>query len=79
MAVTKAPGGGYIVLKLGMKGDVVKNLQKALQKAGFFSGTVDGYYGEGTEAAVKAFQTVKKLTVDGIAGPETQKLLFESK
>ena len=79
MAVTKAPGGGYIVLKLGMKGDVVKNLQKALQKAGFFSGTVDGYYGEGTEAAVKAFQTVKKLTVDGIAGPETQKLLYEGK
>ena len=46
---------------------------------GTFKGTVDGYYGEGTEAAVKAFQTVKKLTVDGIAGPETQKLLFESK
>ncbi len=79
MAVTRAPGGAYVVLKLGMKGDMVKTLQKALQKAGFFSGTVDGFYGEATVAAVMAFQSVKKLTVDGIAGPETQKLLLEGK
>ncbi len=75
-AVTNAPGGGYIVLRQGMKGDAVKKLQNALKKAGFFSDTVDGYYGAATVAAVKAFQTVKKLTVDGIAGPETQKLLY---
>ena len=33
--------------------------------------TVDGIFGSGTDAAVRAFQQQKGLTVDGIFGSET--------
>ncbi|MCC6554422.1 MAG: gamma-glutamyl-gamma-aminobutyrate hydrolase family protein [Polyangiaceae bacterium] len=34
-------------------------------------GALDGYFGERTEGAVRAFQVRSAITVDGIAGPET--------
>jgi peptidoglycan hydrolase-like protein with peptidoglycan-binding domain len=59
------------VLKKGSKGDAVKTLQTKLSKLGYKVGVIDGIFGSGTEAAVKAFQKDKNLTVDGIAGSAT--------
>lgn len=62
-------------LKNGSTGAAVKALQTQLNALGYNCGTPDGSFGAKTEAAVRAFQTAKKLTVDGKAGPETQEAL----
>ena len=54
-------------------------LQFLLRNQGFYQGVPDGTFSslrsQPTENAVKAFQRAKKITVDGIVGPETwQKL-----
>ena len=70
---------GYVTLEKGSKGDQVKTLQKRLKELGYYSGSADGSYGESTMAAVMAFQLRNNLTVDGKAGPATQRLLYGSK
>jgi len=65
------------VYKLGSKGDEVRKIQERLKALGFYKGPIDGEFGGGSEAAVKAFQNNKKLTVDGVVGPITWKALFE--
>ena len=51
-------------------------LQSTLKAHGYYSGTPDGDYGTGTEAAVKAYQKAAGLRVTGVAGPSTQRLLY---
>ncbi len=75
--VTAAPNGEYVTLKAGDEGALVMRLQQALKNYGYYTGTVDGFYGEGTEAAVKAFQRVKGLNVDGRASPAMLRILYE--
>ncbi len=58
-------------LKKGAKGQAVKDLQEALKALGLQPGPIDGVFGKKTEDAVKAFQKLKGLEVDGIAGPIT--------
>jgi peptidoglycan hydrolase-like protein with peptidoglycan-binding domain len=58
-------------LKKGAKGQAVKDLQEALTALGLKPGAVDGVFGKQTEDAVKAFQKLRELEVDGIAGPIT--------
>ncbi|HEY9723037.1 MAG TPA: peptidoglycan DD-metalloendopeptidase family protein [Oscillatoriaceae cyanobacterium] len=55
----------------GATGDNVRQLQQALQNAGFDPQGVDGIFGPLTQAAVVAFQQAKGLEVDGIVGPQT--------
>lgn len=57
----------------GMKGDDVRTLQRQLQALGHYQGPIDGDFGPGTEAAVRAFQQAQGLDVDGIVGPNTQR------
>ncbi len=40
-------------------------------------GTADGYFGQNTETAVKAFQKDKGLTVDGIFGKNSKQKLWD--
>ena len=63
------------VLRQGASGGEVKELQRRLKEWGYYNGAVDGIYGKGTVAAVKAFQKKNGLTADGIAGIETYKAL----
>lgn len=63
------------MLRRGDSGPRVERLQKALAKAGFSPGAIDGEYGPGTEAAVLAFQRSEGLLADGVAGPRTQAVL----
>jgi len=63
--------------RLGSKGEEVKRIQERLKSDGFYKGPIDGDFGGGTEAAVKAFQKKRGLTVDGIVGPITWSALFE--
>ena len=62
---------GERVLKKGMSGADVKELQQALLDAGFDCGKADGDFGPKTDAAVRAFQKAKGLDSDGQAGPKT--------
>ena len=57
--------------KKGSSGAVVTQIQTKLKSWGYYTGTVDGIYGSGTERAVRAFQQENGLTVDGKAGGQT--------
>jgi len=54
------------VVQLGHFGRQVELLQQALDQRGYAVG-VDGYFGSGTEAAVRQFQRDRDLPVTGIA------------
>jgi len=60
----------------GMENDQVKLIQQQLAKKGYFFNEPTGFYGDLTSAAVRSFQRNNSLTVDGIAGPVTLKVLF---
>jgi peptidoglycan hydrolase-like protein with peptidoglycan-binding domain len=59
------------MLQQGDNGGDVKTLQQALTGHGFSPGAIDGMYGQGTVAAVIAFQKSEGLLPDGVAGPRT--------
>lgn len=62
-------------LALGARGEAVKELQQRLRSLGLYAGSIGGNFGPATEAAVKAFQRQRGLTVDGWAGPQTMAAL----
>ncbi len=64
---------GDRVLKNGMSGEDVKELQLGLIKLGYDCGKwgADGEFGDATEMAVNSFQRDHGLDVDGEAGPLT--------
>lgn len=64
------------VYRLGSSGPEVARIQQRLSALDCYRGPIDGSFGGGTGAAVRAFQTTRKLTVDGFVGPETWKALF---
>ncbi len=57
--------------KKGMRGELVTQLQKDLEKLGYMDIDPTGYFGSITKNAVKNFQNKYGLTVDGIAGEQT--------
>jgi len=69
-----ATPSAFTAIKKGEKSDRVKELQKTLGLKG-----VDGAFGDGTEKAVKDFQTANKLTVDGKVGVQTLTKMLELK
>lgn len=60
----------YTQLKYGASGDEVKKLQTQLNNKGYTL-TVDGVWGDKTDAAVRKYQKDSGLTVDGIVGDIT--------
>lgn len=55
----------------GSTGQEVINIQTKLSNWGYYSGPIDGIYGWRTTQAVRYFQSVNGLNVDGVAGPQT--------
>jgi len=64
--------------RLGSSGEEVRQIQVRLQTLGLYRGPIDGAFGGGTEAAVKAFQQNAVLEVDGAVGPVTWNALFNA-
>ena len=58
-------------LNIGMSGNPVKALQRALAAHGFDPGLIDGEFGGATDAALRAFQRSEGMLADGIAGPRS--------
>jgi N-acetylmuramoyl-L-alanine amidase len=60
-----------VLSQIGSSGEEVRNIQQKLKNWGYYSGAVDGLYGNQTFNAVMKFQRKNGLAVDGIAGPQT--------
>ena len=65
------PRETYETVRLGSKGPTVVKLQETLGL------TADGIFGKGTEAKLKGWQSLRGLTPDGVAGPNTLGILFK--
>lgn len=65
-------------LMAGSRGAEVRRLQGKLRTLGFMTGKADGIFGKQTAAAVRTFQQQHKLTVDGVAGEKTQRMLYSA-
>ena len=70
------PEESYSTLSKGDKNDDVKRLQERLIELGYLTGTADGYFGDGTAAAVKGFEKEYGHAQTGIATEELQKYLY---
>ncbi|MCY7277103.1 MAG: peptidoglycan-binding protein [Phormidesmis sp. CAN_BIN44] len=66
------------VLRQGDRGSAVSDLQRRLSAAGYYSGAIDGIFGQQTEDAVLRLQRDRGLTVDGIAGYQVTQALSGS-
>ena len=69
------PRLGSRPLRLGRRGWDVAALQFLLGRRGFPAGSIDGGFGGRTELAVRRFQRVAGLRVDGVAGHATLRAL----
>lgn len=65
------------ILRLGMQGPAVTELQQRLQTLGFLSSAPDGAFGPDTQAAVRAAQEKFGLEADGVVGPATWGVLLK--
>ncbi len=58
-------------VRIGARGQSVRDVQQALQTHGQPGVAVDGLFGRQTREAVRAFQREHNLREDGIVGPQT--------
>lgn len=59
------------VLRQGSRGSQVSTMQTKLKRWGYYTGGIDGIFGPKTNTAVRYFQRVNGLSVDGIVGSRT--------
>lgn len=62
---------GSVLLKSGMHGSDVSELQQDLSKLGYFPLSPTGYFGNRTKTSVIEFQEKNGLLSDGVAGKDT--------
>ncbi|MGI5911051.1 MAG: peptidoglycan-binding protein [Syntrophomonadaceae bacterium] len=62
-------------LTLDSRGSAVKQLQKDLSGLGFYTYSIDGWFGPKTYDAVRNFQKSQGLKVDGLVGTKTKTAL----
>lgn len=75
LAVLAVPKADAAVVKVGSTGATVKTIQTKLKRWGYYTGSVDGIFGNKTKAAVQYFQRRNGLTADGIVGSATAKAM----
>ena len=75
LVVFVAPTAEAAVVKVGSTGTVVKTIQTKLKRWGYYTGAVDGIFGQKTKTAVQSFQRKNGLTQDGIVGNATAKAM----
>ena len=67
----------FTTLRAGDKGDQVVQLQDQLMKLGYMVTAATGVYDDLTVSAVAVFPVpATVLNSDGVAGPETQRVLY---
>jgi len=66
----------YYVMYQGDKGDDIELMQQRLRTLGYMDSSSTGYFGTITLAAVKEFQEVNGLKVDGKVGKDTRAILY---
>ncbi len=65
-----------VLIKQGVSGSAVLELQKRLELLGYYTSARDGRCDTDDVAAIRLFQKKNGLTQDGMAGYDTQKLLY---
>ena len=65
------------LLRRGIDGATVRDLQAILEVLGFQPGPVDGLFGSRTTTAVQLFQQSQNLTADGIVGVQSRATLTQ--
>ena len=75
VSVAILPNYAVEEFSVGDKGWQVTELQNTLKSLGYYTAAPSGVYDTATQNAVKKFQTEHKLTVDGVAGKKTMRLL----
>jgi peptidoglycan hydrolase-like protein with peptidoglycan-binding domain len=66
------------MLQKGSTDPAVRDLQEALKALGQNTGPIDGVFGPQTDAAVRAFQQARGITVDGVVGAITWRNIDEA-
>lgn len=69
--IAKIMGPQEKAIKEKLPKDRKKQIQIALQKAGFYKGKIDGKIGSQTKEAIREFQKSKGLKPDGVVGART--------
>ena len=73
------PAGDFSTLQRSSKyKSAVVPLQRRLKELGYYTGSIDGYFGSKTYRAVRNFQSRNSLKVNGIADALTQQVLYSS-
>ncbi len=73
--ITKA---NVVVIRIGTTGDAVLRLQNRLTALGYYNSRADGVCMADDAAAIRVFQRTNGLEVDGVAGYDTQVLLYSA-
>ena len=68
----------YVELRRGDRGYEVIFLQTRLAELNYYGKAIDPAFGAGTQAAMRMFESVHRLPVNGVASVEDQQLLFSS-
>jgi cell wall-associated NlpC family hydrolase len=63
-------------VSLGERGTDVQELQERLKELGYLKGSVSGYFGTDTVTAVKSFQKLNGLSIDGNVGSSTREAIY---
>ena len=66
----------YKTLGIGNSGSEVRALQERLKQLGYFPGVPNGIYAADTAIAISQFQLMNQLSMDSVAGPLTQEILY---